>query len=144
MTTDSQFSLFGHDLLGKPIKYSKSKLYDEFLYPPFTVLDARSGVWQERKRAWIGLGIESELGRAPGCLASTKLSSSAHIKYSLASKFDPALCEVLYKWFCPFGGQIIDPFAGGSVRGIVASCLVFTIGGGICLRCKSLKTGSKQ
>jgi len=26
----------------------------------------------------------------------------------------------MYKWFCPEGGKILDPFAGGSVRGIVA------------------------
>jgi hypothetical protein len=38
--------------------------------PPFSVLDARQGYWQDRKRAWIALGIKSELGRgenaAPG------------------------------------------------------------------------------
>lgn len=37
------------------------------------------------------------------------------------SIFDPVLCEVAYRWFCPQGGSIIDPFAGGSVRGIVAA-----------------------
>ena len=37
------------------------------------------------------------------------------------SIFDPVLCELAYRWFCPKGGTIIDPFAGGSVRGIVAS-----------------------
>lgn len=36
------------------------------------------------------------------------------------SIFDPVVCELAYRWFCPPGGQIIDPFAGGSVRGIVA------------------------
>lgn len=39
------------------------------------------------------------------------------------SIFDPALCEVIYRWFCPDGGEILDPFAGGSVRGIVANYL---------------------
>lgn len=39
------------------------------------------------------------------------------------SIFDPVLCELAYRWFCPPGGRIIDPFAGGSVRGIVASKL---------------------
>lgn len=39
------------------------------------------------------------------------------------SVFDPALCEVLYNWFCIPGGTIFDPFAGGSVRGIVANYL---------------------
>lgn len=39
------------------------------------------------------------------------------------SIFDPVLCELAYRWFCPQGGNILDPFAGGSVRGIVASYL---------------------
>ena len=39
------------------------------------------------------------------------------------SIFDPVLCEIAYRWFCPPDGSIIDPFAGGSVRGIVASVL---------------------
>ena len=38
-------------------------LASRFIVPPFTVLDARQGYWQERKRAWLLLGIESELGR---------------------------------------------------------------------------------
>ena len=37
------------------------------------------------------------------------------------SIFDPVLCELMYRWFCPPEGTILDPFAGGSVRGIVAS-----------------------
>lgn len=39
------------------------------------------------------------------------------------SIFDPVLCELAYRWFSPPGGVILDPFAGGSVRGIVASFL---------------------
>lgn len=39
------------------------------------------------------------------------------------SIFDPVLCEIAYRWFSPIGGVVIDPFAGGSVRGIVASRL---------------------
>jgi DNA modification methylase len=39
------------------------------------------------------------------------------------SIFDPVLCELCYKWFCPIGGNILDPFSGGSVRGIVAHIL---------------------
>lgn len=44
-----------------------------------------------------------------------------HNLKSDTSIFDPYLCEVLYNWFCPLGGRILDPFAGGSVRGLVAS-----------------------
>jgi hypothetical protein len=39
------------------------------------------------------------------------------------SIFDPVLCELVYRWFCPPNGVVLDPFAGGSVRGIVASKL---------------------
>lgn len=39
------------------------------------------------------------------------------------SIFDPVLCELAYIWFSPVGGTVLDPFAGGSVRGIVASKL---------------------
>lgn len=39
------------------------------------------------------------------------------------SIFDPVLCEIAYRWFCPPNGTVLDPFAGGSVRGIVASRL---------------------
>jgi DNA modification methylase len=39
------------------------------------------------------------------------------------SIFDPVLCEIAYRWFCPPAGTVLDPFAGGSVRGIVASRL---------------------
>jgi hypothetical protein len=39
------------------------------------------------------------------------------------SIFDPVLCELAYTWFCSPSGRILDPFAGGSVRGIVAAYL---------------------
>jgi hypothetical protein len=38
-------------------------LFDRFMVPPFSVLNGRDGWWMERKQAWIGLGIEGELGR---------------------------------------------------------------------------------
>lgn len=43
-------------------------LAEEFILPPFSVFDARSGWWQERKRAWLALGIQSELGRGDNAL----------------------------------------------------------------------------
>jgi hypothetical protein len=39
-----------------------------FGIPPFSVLNAREGWWQERKRAWLALGIRSELGRGSNLL----------------------------------------------------------------------------
>ena len=38
-------------------------LADRFGIAPFSVLNAREGWWQNRKRAWLALGIQSELGR---------------------------------------------------------------------------------
>ena len=186
-------------------------LADRFIVPPFSVLDARQGYWQDRKRAWLSLGIQSELGRgenivpngherppesdgvwrraSPGGSPRASLGPDGHTirgdgkgrglarcfgqdlmwgehivgekaaafesqgrlsalqlgKHRTALKlseslmeladglderhisgtsiFDPVLCELVYRWFCPPGGKILDPFAGGSVRGIVASCL---------------------
>ena len=39
------------------------------------------------------------------------------------SVFDPALCELIYNWYVPKNGEILDPFCGGSVRGIVSNYL---------------------
>jgi hypothetical protein len=39
-----------------------------FGIPPFSVLNAREGWWQERKRAWLAPGIRSEVGRGGNLL----------------------------------------------------------------------------
>lgn len=55
------------DLFGEPVNNGhKSVLARSFDYPPFSVLNARDGWWQERKRQWLSLGIQSELGRGGG------------------------------------------------------------------------------
>lgn len=143
----------------------RQTLAERFGVPPFTVLDARQGYWQERKRGWLSLGIQSELGRGGNALG---FSEGEHVvgenltwvkgngtdetsrknlaggrksgvaihdhewqrnklgnvqapeQASGTSVFDPVLCELAYRWFSPPGGVVLDPFAGGSVRGIVA------------------------
>lgn len=190
-----------------------------FVVPPFTVLDARQGYWQERKRAWLGLGIRSELGRGAihlglsaeveayrrgegeyakdgpaksygsggpatpsaarpawrgqgktnllvpggaGTNSAWAASGSAARKYgqqslnaavghdtgananeSGTSVFDPVLCELMYRWFCPPGGAVLDPFAGGSVRGVVASWLGYAYTG-IDLRPQQVAANQQQ
>lgn len=172
-------------------------LSEKFIIPPFSVLNAREGWWQDRKKAWLSLGIKSEVGRGENLLKfseqaklggkgygkpkqgrkataipgggtgknSAYMFKGADGKYESpkqkakkggkkkgataiattswvreknlsglgstiadgsgtgTSIFDPVICELAYSWFCPKNGQIIDPFAGGSVRGIVASKL---------------------
>lgn len=61
---------------------------------------------------WVQGRIEA--GDIEGGLAANQSGTSI---------FDPVLCELAYRWFCPPGGLVLDPFAGGSVRGIVASML---------------------
>ncbi len=52
------------DLFGESADVAHgSALAKAWDYPPFSVLSARDGWWQDRKRAWLSLGIESELGR---------------------------------------------------------------------------------
>ncbi len=48
------------------IEQARRTLAEKFGVPPFSVLDARQGYWQERKRAWLEIGIQSELGRGGG------------------------------------------------------------------------------
>lgn len=195
-------------------EFVPGNLVTKFLQPPFTVLNTRSGDWQSRRRAWLSLGIKSELGRgaalvSQGGLATAEGARSVYAKANstpaiteggtlakgwtqrsdgvvanakahyagrmsatntMAAKlaraerddgavanpafvrartgalpvsgsagdwsventaageggtsiFDPVLTELCYRWWAPEGGSVLDPFAGGSVRGIVAAKL---------------------
>ena len=128
------------DLFGNEIKEELS-LADKYLLCPTTVLSKRDPKWQQLKRKWMRIGIKSELGRNnmfmnfSGSKDMSILDTehwSNTTKYFVnkmasinngQSIFDPVVCEIVYKWFCPDGGLILDPFAGGSVRGIVANYL---------------------
>jgi DNA modification methylase len=99
---------------------------ERFMVPPFTVLNAREGWWQNRKRSWLSIGIESETGRDDDLLMQAKGRTDETSKRIMnagggTSVFDPVLCELAYLWFSPAGGLVLDPFSGGSVRGIVAA-----------------------
>jgi len=59
------------------------------------------------------------------------------------SVFDPVLCELIYRWFCPPAGHILDPFAGESTKGIVATVLGFQYTG-IELRQEQIDANRKQ
>ena len=143
-------------------------LSGRFIFPPFSVFRTMDGEWMQRKRQWLALGIESEVGRGgeesnKAMKPQNKLNKfqktkkpSYGVVYAIGNKtqwekgllhkgqtintkdgekweggrpawqntgtsiFDPVLSELMYAWFCPKGGQVVDPFAGGSVRGVVA------------------------
>lgn len=125
-TATGEIDLFG-DAITKDVL-----LRDMFTEPPFSILDGKSGSWQARKKRWKNLGIQSEVGRDAECMTfglnqggdeEEMLDKYGRKPMSGTSIFDPALCELMYRWFCPAGGHILDTFAGGSVRGVVAGYL---------------------
>lgn len=129
----NNFSLHGVDLFGEKINPKASGVIkDKFIMPPFTILDAKQGDWAERKRKWLSIGIDSKLGREQGLTYGTGLGivDLERFEEITTSVFDPVLCELLYTWFAPNGGQIVDPFCGGSVRGVIANALGFDYWGG--------------
>jgi len=117
-----EYDLFGQEIIKDEI------LRDKFIEPPFSVLDTKSGSWQKRKKIWIAKGMKSEVGRDAKVINMDTIAKEKN-SAEYVSIFDPALCEVLYHWFCPQNGSILDPFAGGSVRGIVANYLGYNYTG---------------
>lgn len=137
---------------GEDTEEQLRRLKDDFIMAPFSVLNTRTAEWQDRRRAWLETGIKSEEGRnenltfatsaQPPIFYDTKNSlretlgrepSTDEILAEMerlglqamttTSIFDPVLTELSYRWFNVEGGRILDPFAGGSVRGIVAGKL---------------------
>jgi len=129
------------DLFGNVI-VKDELLRDKFIEPPFSILDTKSGSWQKRKKIWQRLGMKSEVGR-DATVINMDTKSKKNNSANYVSIFDPALCEVLYHWFCPEKGTILDPFAGGSVRGIVANKLGFNYTG-IDIRQEQIDSNRKQ
>lgn len=107
-------------------------LADRFVVPPFSILDRRSGLWKDRRDKWLSMGIQSEVGRDEkmGFLHAAMTGGGGALEDRIkkcggsVSIFDPVLCELAYRWFSPVGGRVLDPFAGGSVRGVVAGTLM--------------------
>lgn len=110
------------DLFGQTVEKDEL-LRDKYIEPPFSVLDTKQGSWQKRKNIWRNRGIKSEIGRDENKLKYSNTINNLEESYTGTSIFDPVLCELMYHWFCPKGGAILDPFCGGSVRGIVAHYL---------------------
>lgn len=52
----------------EPPRQPGISLAERFGVVPFSVISARDGWWQDRKRAWLELGIQSEVGRGENLL----------------------------------------------------------------------------
>lgn len=105
--------------------YTPGALKADFIVPPFSVLDARGTEWQNRKKEWRKI-MDPHAGRASGILSkgwADLAKKAGNVTVDGTSVFDPVLTEIMVHWFCPASGNIIDPFAGGPVRGEVAAFL---------------------
>lgn len=76
----------------------KGTLAERWVVPPFTVLDARSTNWGQRRRAWADCGVPLD-------------------------SLDPVLAEVAVRWFSAAGGRVLEPLATTPTLGMVASAL---------------------
>lgn len=108
-------------------------LKDKYIVPPFSILDAKSGYWMERKQEWERVLQD----RTDNVRNTTAKGNTPYINQfdteefkgarspgaGDISTFDPFLCEVLIKWFSKPGMTILDPFAGGVVRGAISQIL---------------------
>lgn len=103
-------------------------LKDRYGWPPFSVFNTISHDWQRRKDEWEVLFKDSTIGRDVKRYNATPTNTfsarGADAKQAESvSEFDPYLAELMYRWFSREGDTILDPFAGGCVRGVVASVL---------------------
>ena len=96
-------------------------LIESFVVPPFSTLDTRQGYWIDRKRMWerylgdTGATRDGDFGRT--------YNITKQGLYKQTSMFDPVLVELMYKWFCPEGGKILDPFGGEQTKGVIAGLM---------------------
>lgn len=105
---------------------------------PLSILNTRKKEWRKRSEWWKSVyNIQSELGR------EDTISKTRFWDDSGVSVFDPYLNELIYTWFVHKGGLILDPFAGGSVRGIIAEELGYSYTG-IDLSRKQIESNYKQ
>ena len=76
------------------------------------VLDTDGSFWNK-----------SEKNDTENWLGDEEAASEADEMLNDTSIFDPVLCELVYTWFFPAKGSVLDPFAGGPTRGIMAAKL---------------------
>ncbi len=108
------------------------RLEDKFIVPPFSILNAREGKWQERKRYWRSLINDSGDQRSDAVsYNSNNWDNDDYNSDSLnkVSLLDPVLSEIIVKWFGLDKSKMFDCFSGDTVFGYVSSYLGNTFKG---------------
>lgn len=102
------------------------KLFEKYIVPPFSVFNTHAPYWRDRLRFWRDLGLYTNTGREER-LSYDNRRINKHNNHrdwhNGTSYFNPVLTEILIKWFSLAGMQILDPFAGGVVRGGISAIL---------------------
>lgn len=87
----------------------------------FKTAAARDPDFMRKKRAYEKkTGVEISSKEFEESVLNKRNDKGGSLSDTGTSIFDPVLCETMYAWFTNADDSIIDPFAGGSVRGIVA------------------------
>lgn len=115
----------GKDLFGNEILDKARNMSDFFLVPPFSVINTMDEKWLNRKRRWLRLTGDLSETKEGVLFAGNEDTDSEISKKTQefnggSSNFDPALAEVMIKWFNIPGGHILDPFGGEQTKGIIA------------------------
>ncbi len=88
---------------------------------PWSVLRQDRADWRARVAWWREQGVDEP---KPQAITPAMVNTGRHGRSSGGvSRFDPHLAEVITRWYCPPGGIVMDPFAGGPVRSLVAAHL---------------------
>lgn len=117
-------ALFTQDTIQIP----SNLLVDRYGWPPFSILNTISWDWQRRKDEWETLFTDSTVGRDVKRYNATPVNTfssrgASAKKAESISEFDPYLCELMLRWFSNADMKVLDPFAGGCVRGVVSSVI---------------------
>lgn len=90
---------------------------------PLTVLHTARRDWQARRKAWLDAGLDDGDGRTHISVWPTITPEEGIRWQRRVSIFDPVLAEIFILWHTRPGDTVLDPFAGGPVRGLVAAHL---------------------
>ena len=128
-------------------------LKDRFGTNPFSVLRADTADWIKQKRQWEYILQDRKnnvrdtvaKGNTPyiNNFEKEDFKGAKSPNAGMISTFDPFLCELMVKWFSEEGDLIVDPFAGGVVRGAV-SCILKRAYIGIDISEKQVEHNRKQ
>jgi len=108
-------------------KYSDGKLgslAEKYIVPPFSVLDTKKKEWIDRRDHWKK--ITGNLSESKTNVLTSGAESIVSSINEGSSNFDPVLAEIMFRWFCPEGGKVLDPFGGEQTKGVVAGELGLT------------------